>query len=99
MSKILSDSQLKEKLNLLSANWSIDGLYLRCKYTFDNFESAFSFMKEVAIKCEEMNHHPKWTNVYNQLDIELYTHDSGGITQKDFELSSFMDSVFHKYSS
>ena len=56
-------------------------------------------MKEVAIKCEEMNHHPKWTNVYNQLDIELYTHDSGGITQKDFELSSFMDSVFHKYSS
>ena len=46
-------------------------------------------MKEVAVKCEEMNHHPKWTNVYNKLDIELYTHDSGGITEKDFELSSF----------
>ena len=98
MSKILSESELKEKLNLLSNNWSVDGLYLICKYNFDNFESAFSFMKEVAVKCDEMNHHPKWTNVYNQLDIELYTHDVGGITDKDFKLSSFMDSVFQKYN-
>ena len=54
-------------------------------------------MKEVAVKCEEMNHHPKWTNVYNKLDIELYTHDSGGITEKDFELSCFMDTIFQKF--
>ena len=54
-------------------------------------------MKVVAVKCEEMNHHPKWTNVYNKLDIELYTHDLGGITNKDFELSLFMDKEFKKF--
>ena len=55
-------------------------------------------MKKVAIKCEDMNHHPKWTNVYNKVDVELYTHDSGGITEKDFELSSHMDAEFKNFS-
>ena len=96
MSKILSKDELNKNMNLLSKNWFTDGLYLKGSYNFNNFENAFTFMKEVAVKCEEMNHHPKWTNVYNKLDIELYTHDSGGITEKDFELSTFMDATFQK---
>jgi len=97
MSVSLSEIEINKKVNLLSKNWSVNGLYLKGSYVFNNFDNAFSFMKEVAIKCEEMNHHPKWTNVYNKIDIELYTHDLGGITEKDFELSSFMDSTFQKY--
>ena len=98
MSKLLSNNEVNEKINMLSKNWSIDGLFLKGSYEFKNFDQAFNFMKEVAAKCEEMNHHPKWTNVYNKLDIELYTHDLGGITDKDFELSSYMDSTFQKYN-
>ncbi len=98
MSVSLSEIEINKKVNLLSKNWSVNGLYLKGSYEFNNFDNAFSFMKEVAVKCEEMNHHPKWTNVYNKLDIELYTHDLGGITDKDFELSSFMDSTFQKYN-
>jgi len=86
MSKVLSKDELNKNMDFLSKSWSIEGLYLKGSYSFNNFDNAFSFMKEVAIKCEEMNHHPKWTNVYNKLDIELYTHDLGGITEKDFEL-------------
>ena len=55
-------------------------------------------MYKRQIKCEDMNHHPKWTNVYNKIDVELYTHDSGGITEKDFELSSYMDAEFKNFS-
>ena len=55
-------------------------------------------MKEVAVKCEEMNHHPKWTNVYNQIDVELFTHDLGGLSHSDFELACFMDLSFSPYS-
>ena len=98
MSSVLSKDDVIKKMNLLSKNWVLDGIYLIGSYTFNNFESAFAFMKEVAVKCEEMNHHPKWTNVYNKLDIELYTHDEGGITEKDFELSSYMDATFQKYN-
>ena len=98
MSKVLSKVELNKNMNLLSKNWSVEGLYLKGSYSFNNFENAFSFMKEVAVKCEEMNHHPKWTNVYNKVDVELYTHDSGGITEKDFELSSHMDAEFKNFS-
>tara|TARA_B100000965_G_scaffold397030_1_gene412899 strand:+ start:2304 stop:2600 length:297 start_codon:yes stop_codon:yes gene_type:complete len=98
MSSVLSKNDVIKKMNLLSKNWVLDGIYLIGSYTFNNFDSAFAFMKEVAVKCEEMNHHPKWTNVYNKLDIELYTHDEGGITEKDFELSSYMDATFQKYN-
>lgn len=97
MAELISKDQLNQKINNLSKNWVIEDIFLKGSFIFKNFDDAFSFMKKVAIKCEDMNHHPKWTNVYNKVDVELYTHDSGGITDKDFELSSYMDSIFQKF--
>ena len=97
MAELISKDQLNQKINNLSKNWVIEDVFLKGSFVFKNFDDAFSFMKKVAIKCEDMNHHPKWTNVYNKVDVELYTHDSGGITEKDFELSSYMDSIFQKF--
>ena len=98
MAELISKDQLNQKINNLSKNWVIEDIFLKGNFVFKNFDDAFSFMKKVAIKCEDMNHHPKWTNVYNKIDIELYTHDSGGITEKDFELSSYMDAEFKNFS-
>lgn len=97
MAELISKDELNQKINNLSKNWVIEDVFLKGSFVFKNFDDAFSFMKKVAIKCEDMNHHPKWTNVYNKIDVELYTHDSGGITDKDFELSSYMDSIFQKF--
>ena len=97
MAELISKDELNQKINNLSKNWVIEDIFLKGSFVFKNFDDAFSFMKKVAIKCEDMNHHPKWTNVYNKIDVELYTHDSGGITEKDFELSSYMDSIFQKF--
>ncbi|MFL2602245.1 MAG: 4a-hydroxytetrahydrobiopterin dehydratase [Flavobacteriaceae bacterium] len=98
MAELISKDKLNQKINNLSKNWVIEDVLLKGSFVFKNFDDAFSFMKKVAIKCEDMNHHPKWTNVYNKIDVELYTHDSGGITEKDFELSSYMDAEFKNFS-
>ena len=98
MAELISKEELNQKINNLSKNWVIEDIFLKGSFVFKNFDDAFSFMKKVAIKCEDMNHHPKWTNVYNKIDVELYTHDSGGITEKDFELSSYMDAEFKNFS-
>lgn len=98
MAELISKDELNQKINNLSKNWVIEDVLLKGSFVFKNFDDAFSFMKKVAIKCEDMNHHPKWTNVYNKIDVELYTHDSGGITEKDFELSSYMDAEFKNFS-
>ena len=48
-------------------------------------------MQEIAIQSEILNHHPLWTNDYNKLEIKLYTHDKGKITELDFKLAKIID--------
>ena len=48
-------------------------------------------MNRVALKAEQMDHHPEWFNVYNTVDVTLATHDAGGVTQKDIDLAQVMD--------
>ena len=64
------------------------------KFQFNNFSEAFAFMVRVAIEAEKMNHHPKWTNVWNTVEIWLNTHDAGDtITEKDRKLASKIDTL------
>ena len=97
MAELLEKNQLESELTKLSNKWSINDKFLTCMYEFKNFNDALSFMNKVGVKCEEMDHHPKWTNVYNRLEIELFTHDKDGLTMKDFDLASFMDKQFETY--
>jgi 4a-hydroxytetrahydrobiopterin dehydratase len=60
-------------------------------YRFKDFKSAWGFMSQVALKAEQMDHHPEWSNVYNTVTVTLTTHDAGGVTEKDAELASYMD--------
>jgi 4a-hydroxytetrahydrobiopterin dehydratase len=51
-------------------------------------------MTRVAMAAEKMNHHPLWTNVYNQVEIWLNTHDAGDVvTDKDRQLSVIIDKL------
>jgi 4a-hydroxytetrahydrobiopterin dehydratase len=61
------------------------------KFQFVDFDAAFSFMTRVALKAAAMDHHPEWFNVYNKVDVQLATHDAGGVTAKDIELATAMD--------
>ena len=66
---------------------------LQKDFTFTDFSAAFAFMTRVALKAEQMNHHPEWFNVYNRVTVTLSTHDAGGITDLDFKLAEFMNAV------
>lgn len=64
------------------------------KFEFNNFVEAFGFMTQVAILAEKANHHPWWSNVYNQVEIKLTTHDAGNIiTEKDRNLAKEIDQL------
>jgi len=60
-------------------------------FKFRDFNEAFGFMTRVAIKAQEMNHHPEWFNVYHTVEITLTTHDANGVTVRDIELARFID--------
>jgi 4a-hydroxytetrahydrobiopterin dehydratase len=64
------------------------------KFTFNNFSEAFAFMTRVSLEAEKMDHHPKWTNVYNQVEIWLSTHDAGDtVTDRDRKLAKKIDAL------
>jgi len=64
------------------------------KLEFKNFSEAFAFMVRVAIEAERMNHHPEWTNVYNNVEISLSTHDAGDIiTDRDVKLAEKINNL------
>ena len=66
-------------------------------FTFKNFKLAISWMIEVGIEAECLDHHPNWTNIYNKVEVDLQTHDAGCITKKDLELAEYMDEAFKKF--
>ena len=51
---------------LLKNGWSMaEGRdAIEKKFRFENFNEAFGFMTRVAMKAEEMTHHPEWFNFY-----------------------------------
>jgi 4a-hydroxytetrahydrobiopterin dehydratase len=63
-------------------------------YRFDSFETAITFMNTVANICSTLNHHPNWTNIYNRVEVDLSTHDAGGVTEKDLELAKSINTVY-----
>ena len=62
-------------------------------FKFSDFKQAFSFMTSIAMKAEQMNHHPEWFNVYNRITVDLTTHDAGGITNNDVNLARILNSL------
>ena len=67
------------------------------QFEFTDFSEAFAFMTRVALEAEKMNHHPRWTNVWNKVEIWLSTHDAGNIvTDRDRKLSDRIDKLIQK---
>lgn len=69
-----------------------EGLYK--KFELKDFNEAFEFMTKVAAIAEQKQHHPRWTNEWNKVEIWLSTHEAGNkITDKDKELAAAIDGV------
>ena len=47
----------------------------------------------MAIFADKLDHHPEWRNVYSRVDVELTTHDAGGLSERDVKLARFIDSI------
>ena len=50
-----------------------------------------AFMVRVAFAAEAMNHHPNWSNVYNRVEVELWSHDLGGVSRSCVALARAMN--------
>lgn len=77
----------------LNAPWCVQDEKLSKQFKFSSFVTAFGFMAQVALQAEKSDHHPEWFNVYNKVNIDLTTHEVGGISSKDFELAMAIEKL------
>jgi 4a-hydroxytetrahydrobiopterin dehydratase len=90
------DNQLLDAQSLALAlaqleGWTAHDRRLRKAFKFADFPSAMAFMVEIGFVAERLQHHPNWANVYNHVDVELWSHDLGGISQLCVELALAMN--------
>ncbi len=93
-----SDEEVQARLGEVEAWELIDGKLHR-EFRFSNFLEAFGFMTQVAMLAERRNHHPDWSNVYNCVVIDLWTHDASGLTALDFDLAGAINQTLHQGSA
>ena len=88
----LTDGEVAAAVASLAGWQLIDGK-LRREFVFANFADAIGFIDGAAVWAETWNHHPEWSNVYNRVRVELWTHDVGGISHLDFQLAHKMNEL------
>ncbi|GAA3743223.1 VOC family protein [Leifsonia bigeumensis] len=62
-------------------------------YATDDFASATALVDEVARAADAMNHHPDIRLGYGTVDLELSSHDAGGVTERDLDLAATIQHV------
>lgn len=86
----LTDDQIADQLKA-RPEWSETGEAIQRTYAFKNFAESMRFVAQVADAAEAADHHPDILIRYNKVTLTLSTHDSGGITTKDFDLAGKAD--------
>ncbi|MEO5988181.1 MAG: 4a-hydroxytetrahydrobiopterin dehydratase [Candidatus Eisenbacteria bacterium] len=92
----LTEIELQSALEGLP-DWNLAGGKLLRVYQFRDFVEAFAFMTAAALRVQEMDHHPEWSNVYGTVRVELVTHDSGGVTARDVELAGRLEAIASRW--
>ncbi|MGE0480107.1 MAG: 4a-hydroxytetrahydrobiopterin dehydratase [Phycisphaerae bacterium] len=81
-------AQLKE--------WHIvEGRRLDKRFKFPDFVTALAFVNRVGALAEEQGHHPDILLTWGKVEIGLWTHSIGGLSESDFVLAAKIDRLSH----
>ena len=88
----LSEDEVRGALEKLPG-WELTGSEIVREFKFENFPGSIAFVVRLGFAAEKADHHPEWSNVYNNVEIVLSTHDAGGLSDKDVALAKLIDTL------
>ena len=89
---LLSGAEIAGRLAALPVWQLTDGRLVRTVRTRD-FRSALELVARIADPADEQNHHPDVAIHWNVVTLTLWTHASGGITERDFRLAAAIERI------
>lgn len=90
-----SEQQESEYLDKVP-RWSLlhDGEHkIRRQFSFRDFKEALAFVNKVGELAESEGHHPDIKIVYNKVQLDLFTHAVGGLSENDFIVAAKIDKL------
>ena len=79
-------------------DWAHRAKVITRTYKFDGFPQSIAFVDQIAKRAQKLKHHPDIDIRFDQVTLELTTHDAGGLTEKDFTLAEQSDEEFDTLS-
>lgn len=92
MAQQLTQSEIQAQLSKLP-EWSQVDNKIQRLFKFKNFVEAVAFVNKLVEPAEAADHHPDLEISYNKVTVNLTTHDTGGLTQKDFDLAGTFEAL------
>ena len=71
----------------------VDDHHLERRFEFEDFVAAIRFINRVAELAEAEAHHPDLFVRYSVVDVTLWTHAIGGLSENDFILAAKIDQL------
>jgi 4a-hydroxytetrahydrobiopterin dehydratase len=79
----LSHAEVAARMSSVKG-WTLEGDAIRKQFTFKGFPEAIAFVDRLAPEAERADHHPDILINYKRVTLTYTTHDSGGLTERDF---------------
>lgn len=73
--------------------WERDDDRIRRVVTADSYPAAIALVVRLGFLFEEHNHHADLALSWTELTIELTSHDTGGVTDRDHAMAHRIDEV------
>jgi len=89
----LEAEKVKEYMAELGGGWEVLGGKIKKDFKFKDFKEAMAFVNKVAEIAENEGHHPDIHVFYDKVEIELWTHAVGGLSENDFIMAAKIDGL------
>lgn len=95
MTEIIEGGELDERLEELEI-WGVETDKLVTRVEFDSYPETVFFANNVFSLAEEEFHHPEVKVEYGAVEIDLWSHEENGITEKDLEMAGKIEEKLRK---
>ena len=90
--KKLSDEEIENSLLDLD-EWEAENDNLKKHFEFENLAESLAFVNCVGAIAEKQDHHPDICFGWGYAEFSITTHDTGGLTQNDFDLAKAIENL------
>ena len=91
--RVLGGDELAGRLAASLPAWTADDGRIVRRFTVQGWKSAVMVLAAVGHLAEAAWHHPEVRASYGWVEVSLWSHDAGGVTERDLALAARIEDV------